>query len=66
MARAPANEYRVGTLVIDVLDARTGQLLFRGTATDAFSDRPETSAGELDEALNWRFERFPPGSRQRM
>ena len=35
------SEYLVGTLVVDIFDAKTKALLFRGIASDEISDKPE-------------------------
>jgi hypothetical protein len=56
------SEYRVGTLVVDMFDAKTKNLVFRGTAEDEISDKPEKNAKNLKEASKEMFEKFPPGS----
>jgi len=54
------SEYRVGTLVVDIFDAKTKQLLFRGTATDEISDKPEKNIKKVDKATTKMFKNFPP------
>ena len=56
------NEYTVGTLVVDIFDAKTKQLVFRGTASDELSDKPEKNAKKLAKASDKLFKDFPPGS----
>jgi hypothetical protein len=61
-ATTTASEYLVGTLVVDIFDAKSKQLVFRGTATDELSDKPEKNVKKLDKATSKMFKDFPPGS----
>ncbi len=54
------NEYAVGTLVVDMFDAKTKNLVFRGTAEDEISDNPEKNAKRLEKASTKLFKDFPP------
>lgn len=54
------NTYRVGTLVIDMYDANSKNLIFRGTATDTLSKDPEHNEKNLEKAVNKMFKKFPP------
>jgi hypothetical protein len=56
------DEYTVGTLVVDIFDAKTKQLMYRGTATDELSNKPEKNAKKLAKASDKLFKDFPPGS----
>jgi hypothetical protein len=56
------NEYREGTLVLDMYDNNSRQLLWRGTATDTMSDKPEKNEKKLNKAVEKLFAKFPPGS----
>jgi uncharacterized protein DUF4136 len=56
------SEYLVGTLVTDIFDAKTKSLLWRGTATDELSDKPEKNQKKLQKAGDKLFKDFPPGS----
>jgi hypothetical protein len=56
------SEYTVGTLVVDIFDAKSKQLLFRGTASDELSDKPDKNAKKLTKASDKMFKDFPPGS----
>ena len=47
-ATTTESEYIVGTLVVDIFDAK--QLMFRGTAQDELSDKPEKNAKKLAKA----------------
>ena len=61
-ATTTESEYPVGTLVVDIFDARTKALLFRGTATDEISDKPEKNVKKIDKASNKMFKEFPAGA----
>ncbi len=61
-AHTSVSEYTVGTLVVDIFDAKSKNLLFRGTATDELSDKPEKNQKKLDKASQKMFKDFPPGS----
>ena len=56
------DEYTVGTLVVDIFDAKTKKLVYRGTAQDELSDKPEKNAKKLAKASDKLFKNFPPGS----
>lgn len=61
-ASTMVSEYKVGTLVVDMFDAKTKNLVFRGTAEDELSDKPEKNAKKLEKASTKIFKDFPPGS----
>ena len=54
------SEYAVGTLVVDMFDAKNKNLVFRGTAEDEISDNPEKNAKRLEKASTKMFKNFPP------
>lgn len=54
------SEYRVGTLVVDIFDAKGKNLIFRGTATDELSDKPEKNQKKSQKAAEKMFKDFPP------
>ncbi len=64
-ATTTESEYVVGTLVVDIFNAKTKALLFRGTASDEISDKPEKNAKKLDKASDKMFKDFPPGSKKK-
>jgi hypothetical protein len=55
-------EFENGAVVIDVLDARTKHLLWRGHAEADASADPHTYVRNLDQAVNDILNRFPEGS----
>jgi hypothetical protein len=60
MGTATVNTYLVGTLVLDIYDARTKQLVWRGIATDTLSDKPEKNAEKVAKSLEKMFKEYPP------
>ena len=59
------DEYTVGTLVVDIFDAKTKALVYRGTASDEISNKPEKNAKKLAKASDKLFKNFPPGSKEK-
>ena len=64
-ATTTTSEYTVGTLVVDIFDAKSKQLVFRGTAQDELSDKPEKNQKKLAKASDKMFKDFPPGSKSK-
>jgi hypothetical protein len=54
------NNQRVGTLVVDLFDATSKKLLWRGLATEDLSSNSEKNTKSLDGDINNMFKRFPP------
>ena len=63
-ATTTVSEYLVGTLVVDIFDAKSNSLLFRGTASDEISDKPEKNIKKVDKATKKMFKDFPPEAAQ--
>jgi hypothetical protein len=63
-ASTTVSEYTVGTLVVDMFDAKTKNLVFRGTAEDELSDNPEKNAKRLEKASDKLFKNFPPAAKK--
>ena len=49
----------VGTLTVDLIDAETGQLVWRGTATDKIDANPEKNEKRINTAAEKMFKKFP-------
>lgn len=64
MATTTVSEYRVGTLVVDIFDAKTQKLAFRGTATDELSNNPAKNQKKSDKAAQKMFKDFPPTAKK--
>ncbi|MGO8793822.1 MAG: DUF4136 domain-containing protein [Candidatus Sulfotelmatobacter sp.] len=56
------DDYKEGTLIIDLYDAKTKQLIWRGSAEDMISDKAEKNEKNLDKGVAKMFKSFPPGS----
>lgn len=59
-AQTTVTNYKVGTLVVDIYNGQSHQLLWRGVATDTMSDKSEKNQEKLDKAVKKMFEKFPP------
>ena len=49
----------VGTLVVDVVDARGKKLAFRATASDTVSDNPQKNEKKIHKAVEKMFAKYP-------
>jgi hypothetical protein len=61
-ATTTESQYTVGTLVVDMFDKTGKSLLWRGSAQDELSDKPDKNAKKLAKASDKLFKDFPPGS----
>jgi uncharacterized protein DUF4136 len=64
-ATTTEQDYKEGTLVIDLFDAKTKQLIWRGSAEGTVSDKAEKNEKNLDKGVAKMFKNFPPGSAKR-
>jgi Domain of unknown function (DUF4136) len=55
-------DYKEGTLVVDLYDAKTKQLIWRGSAQDTLSDKAEKNEKNLDKGVAKMFKKFPPSA----
>jgi hypothetical protein len=58
-------DYQEGTLVIDLYDAKTKQLVWRGSTESVLSDKAEKNEKNLEKGVAKMFKDFPPGSNKR-
>jgi hypothetical protein len=61
-ATTTTETYKVGTLVIDLFDTKTKQLIWRGTSSDTLSNNSNKNIQNLDKGVEKLFKQFPPGS----
>jgi hypothetical protein len=56
-------EYEEGTLILDIVDPKNKELIWRGSAQDEvhFKSTPEKDQAQLNEAVRKMLEKFPPG-----
>jgi hypothetical protein len=59
-ATTTVEHYREGTLVVDMFDSQNKKLIWRGSATDLLSDKPEKNEKKLESAVHKLFDHFPP------
>lgn len=60
--RVDIYQYTEGTLILDLVDAQTEQLVWRGYATDTLEQNPspEKVESRLDEAFHRMLSNYPP------
>jgi Domain of unknown function (DUF4136) len=58
-------DYREGTLVIDLYDGKTKQLIWRGSTESVLSDKAKKNEKNLDKGVAKMFKNFPPESGKR-
>jgi hypothetical protein len=61
-ATTTTETYKVGTVVVDLFDAKTKQLIWRGTESDTLSNKSDKNIKNLDKGVEKMFKQFPPGS----
>jgi hypothetical protein len=61
-ATTTTENYKVGTLVVDLFDANSKNLIWRGSASDTLSDKSEKNIKNLDKGVQKMFDHFPPGT----
>jgi hypothetical protein len=54
------DSYRVGSLVVDLFDAKTKQLVWRGSSGDTLSNKSDKNIKKLDKEVHKIFQHFPP------
>ncbi|MBZ5665635.1 MAG: DUF4136 domain-containing protein [Acidobacteriia bacterium] len=59
-ATTTEHDYKEGTLVVDMFDAKSKQLIWRGDAEDMLSGNPDKNEKKLDKAVVKMFKKFPP------
>jgi hypothetical protein len=64
-ATTTEDTYKVGTLVVDLFDATTKTLVWRGSSSDTLSSKSDTNIKNLDKGVNKMFEHFPPDAKKK-
>jgi hypothetical protein len=59
-ATTTVENYKVGTLVVDLFDANTKKLVWRGSSSDTLSDKSDKNIKNLDKGVQKMFNHFPP------
>jgi hypothetical protein len=59
-ATTTVENYKVGTLVVDLFDANSKKLVWRGSSSDTLSDKSDNNIKNLDKGVQKMFNHFPP------
>jgi hypothetical protein len=59
-ATTTTENYKVGTLVVDLFDANSKNLIWRGSASDTLSNKSDKNIKNLDKGVQKMFDHFPP------
>jgi hypothetical protein len=59
-ATTTTETYQVGTLVVDLFDAKTKNLVWRGSSSDTLSNNADKNTKNLDKGVQKMFSHFPP------
>ena len=59
-ATTTVTNHPVGSLVVDIFDAKSKDLIFRGISAANLHDDPDKNTKELDKDIDKMFEHFPP------
>ena len=59
-ATTTTETYKVGTLVVDLFDAKSKKLLWRGSSSDTLSNNSDKNIKNLDKGVEKMFKQFPP------
>jgi len=54
------NTVTVGTLIVEIYEAKDKQMIWRGTGSETVSQDPEKNAEKIQETTAAMFEKFPP------
>ena len=49
-----------GSLVVDLVDASSKDMVWRGVATDTLSDKTKKNGHKLNKAIRRMFKKYPP------
>jgi hypothetical protein len=63
-ATTTTENYKVGTLVVDLFDANSKNLIWRGSASDTLSDKSAKNIKNLGKGVQKMFDHFPPGAKK--
>jgi hypothetical protein len=61
-ATTTTETYKVGTVIVDLFDSKTKQLVWRGSSSDTLSNNSDKNIKNLDKGVEKMFKNFPPGS----
>jgi hypothetical protein len=62
-ATTTVQNYKIGTLVVDMYDTGSKNLIWRGSSSDALSGNPEKNDKNMHKEVHKMFQHFPPEAR---
>jgi Domain of unknown function (DUF4136) len=63
-ATTTTETYQVGSLVVDLFDAKTKNLIWRGSSSDTLSNNADKNTKNLDKGVQKMFGHFPPAAKK--
>jgi hypothetical protein len=63
-ATTTVDNYKVGTLIVDLFDANSKQIIWRGSSSDTLSDKSDKNIKNLDKGVQKMFDNYPPGAKK--
>jgi hypothetical protein len=63
-ATTTTETYKVGTLVVDLFDTNTKNLIWRGSSSDTLSNNSNKNTKNLDKGVQKMFAHFPPEAKK--
>ena len=63
-ATTTTQTYQVGSLVVDLFDAKSKNLLWRGSSSDTLSNNADKNTKNLDKGVQKMFTHFPPEAKK--
>jgi hypothetical protein len=63
-ATTTTENYKLGTLVVDLFDAHSKTLIWRGSSSETLSDKSDKNIKNLDKGVQKMFEHFPPDAKK--
>ena len=63
-ATTTTETYQVGSLVVDLFDAKTKTLIWRGSSSDTLSNNADKNTKNLDKGVQKMFAHFPPEAKK--
>ncbi|MCU1338604.1 MAG: hypothetical protein JWO19_4185 [Bryobacterales bacterium] len=64
-ATTTVDNYKVGTLVVDLFDSKTKSVIWRGSSSDTLSDKSDKNIKNLDKGVQKMFDHFPPDQKKK-
>jgi hypothetical protein len=63
-ATTTTETYKVGTLVVDLFDTQSKELVFRGSSSDTLSNNSDKNIKNLNKGVDKMFKHFPPEAKK--